>query len=149
MDEILDQWIGAFQEIKSSVVLKDILNAHHVDIIDLNQEQLKKGIKSTDGRLSPYSTSYAKRKRKPRIPKTLYDTGDFYDNIYSSSVDLYTIVGSKDSKAKYIEAQEAYKSGDSPDDIYGLTDENLDILLYEYHVFDEFADQYVSKLIAV
>lgn len=144
---MLDEWVEAVKNVSVLEVVKEEMNVHRSDIIRLNQEQLKQGIKSTGERLSPYHPDYARRKKKPITPKTLYDKGSFHGAIYAIPTLSHTLVGSRDSKADVVENQESYKSHDDPDDIYGLTDESLERLLDEFGMREGIINGLVSRIL--
>lgn len=123
----LEQWQKVFNtdiNILLNKVLKDIENI----IIDLNQvSQLNdKGIGS-DGRslgeYSPYTVEYKKAKGQIWSHVTLEDTGEFYRGFYVRwSSDSFQIWSSDGKTPKLVM--------EWGDEIFGLTDENLNELIW-------------------
>jgi hypothetical protein len=140
--DFMDEWISAARGIDPYEVLKETMTHFHSDIIELNQEQLSEGTKSTSKRLSPYSEPYKKFRRKLGLQtanKDLKVTGAFWDAMYANPTKLYTIVGSRDYKEKYLEAMEG-------SEIFGLTEESLNDLFFKRGAADYFVNLYLQKL---
>jgi hypothetical protein len=104
-------------KIDEDKVWKDSVNELKTNLILMNQEQLKQGFDSTGTKLPPYSSPYAKKKRKSLQPKTLNDTGAFYKGFYVLAFDKFIEMGSKDWKEAILE--------NNWGKIHGLTEENL------------------------
>ena len=144
MDAWLLSWKQAVNKVDPFMVLAEVLTKHHVDIIDLNQEQLDQGIKSTGDRLTDYSDIWARIRKKKGLQvsnKDLKFTGKLRNKMYVSPYKMYTEIGSKDPKAGEVEDMNS-------NDIWSLTPENMDKLLWERGVADDFITLYTSKLIA-
>lgn len=94
----------------------------------LNRAQLLKGVKNDGRQLSAYTPAYAKKKGKPRRPKTLKDTGAFHDAFYNKAFERYIEFGSKDSKADILSDDENTSWGYG-EDIFGLTEQNWNDIL--------------------
>jgi hypothetical protein len=144
MESWVLSWENAIQKVDPYEVLKRVLISHHVDIIELNQEQLGKGIKSTGERLAPYSPAYAKIRAKKGLQTANTDfkvKGDFWDGIYANPSKLETIIGSRDFKEKFLEKRDGK-------DVFSLTPESIEKLLWERGVADDFITEYTNALIA-
>lgn len=87
------------------------------ELIALNKSQLKEGKRADGTNLPPYTPQYAKRKRKPLRPKTLYDTGDFYSGFDINFFKQYYEAFSRDPK-------DAFITGIWGEEIYGLIDQS-------------------------
>jgi hypothetical protein len=140
---LLDEWINAVKSVDPFEVLKETMLHFHAEIIELNQEQLDKGEKSTGERLSPYSTPYKKYVRQrlglQTTNKDLNVTGKFRDDMYANPTQLYTIVGSRDFKEKFLEKMEGKE-------IFGLNEKNLNYLFFELGALDYFVNLYTQKV---
>ena len=107
-------------------VLGDVIAANAVLIADLNRKQLAAGIRADNSAISPYyrpNTVQIKREKGQRTDRvTLYDTGDFYESVFTAVFDNAFDLEAKDPKTE--ELKQKYG-----DDILGLTPENLSLLL--------------------
>lgn len=108
----------ARQRINEGEFFKRCMDQLEVQIVKMNQDQLQSGLDAKGNSLPPYSIPYARKKGKSLTPKTLKDTGAFYDKFFSKAYEDYIIVGSGDPKMGILEG----KWGK----IHGLTEENLD-----------------------
>ena len=145
MNPWIHSWENAIQKVDPYEVLRLVLIAHHTDIIELNQEQLDKGLKSDVSQLKPYTSPYAKKRKKWGLKTSPTDfkvTGEFQDDMYANSLKYETIVGSRDFKTKYLENRDSNK-------IFALTKENIDKLLWEKGVADDFASLYTKTLLSL
>ena len=86
-------------------------------IISLNKEQLLKGQNPSGSDYSAYSQAYARRKGKPRKPKTLKDTGAFHGGFDATFSRDYYEMFSRDKKNDFLE--DIYKP-------FGLQEKNND-----------------------
>lgn len=111
-------------------ICKRVLQRHEKDIEELNRSQLLKGIRSDGTSLPAYSISYARKKRKPLLPKTLKDRGDFHAGIFETFFEKSFNIESSDHKSDILETTWGTK-------IFGLTEENKIKLLNKYGVKNE------------
>jgi hypothetical protein len=122
------------KRIDFNAILKRVLERHESDIQELNQEQLMSGKKSDGTSLSPYSPAYAKRKGKPLTPKTLKDTGNFHEGIFSTFFEKSFTMQSENYKSDFLESNWTSK-------IFGLTRESIVKLLDEKGVRKEVIEE--------
>lgn len=123
-------------------ILKRVLQKHANDIEALNKGQLSTGTKSDNTKLPAYQKSYLKTRRKysrPTSPMDLNLKGDFYEKMFVDYFNSYLSIGSKDGKGPLLEKR--FSS-----DIYGLTPESLDVLVWQKGVFDEFLDDFKKDM---
>lgn len=141
--EELEAWVQAVERTDPYEVLQKVMNAHRNDIIELNREQLSRGIKSTGERLSPYRSELYKKKRQraglQTKDKDLKFTGTLWGQMYSLAFEKFTEVGSKDKKEIWVEGMEGTE-------IWGLTDESIDKLLFDYGALQDFIDLYIQQI---
>lgn len=95
-------------------------------MVKMNQDQLKKGNRADGSDLPEYSDIYAKKKGKSKKPKTLHDTGDFYNNFFAKLEAVAISFGSFSPKEAFLEAN--WNKGEKGT-IMGLTDSNIDIIV--------------------
>ena len=123
---IFEQWGKASIDIMP--VVKNVLQQHKEDVIELNQYQLETfGKRSDNKKLSPYSKRYAKIRSSEGLPtdrKTLKRRGDMYNEMYALSFDNFMEIGSRNKVAVYHE--QTYG-----DEIWGLSEQGIEKLLYE------------------
>jgi hypothetical protein len=120
---MLEDW-GKIK-INEGELFKTVAKKCEKEILRLNKQQLSVGIDAEGRKLPPYSSAYARRKGKPIVPKTLFDKGTFYKDFYALSFENKIEVGSKNSKAGFLEYSERIL-GASKGKTFGLTDKNLD-----------------------
>lgn len=122
------EWKSAFKNLDIGVIIGQVMDSRQKDLVGLNQDQLKKGQKSTGENLSnPYSKSHASKRRKRGLQtghKDLLFSGDFHGGMYARADNVATEFGSDDDKEALMEWMEG-------DEIFSLTDESLNKFLYE------------------
>ena len=131
-----------FQIPDVNAVCKRVLQRHQDDIEALNKLQLSKGIRSDNTSLPAYKKSYLKTRRKhgrPTSPMDLNLTGQFYEKFFVEFYNSYLNIGSRDGKGPVLE--EMFRS-----DIYGLTQENLDVLLWQMGFVDDFITELKTEM---
>lgn len=85
------------------IITKRALRPLAGQIAELNQEQLKKGMRSDGSFLPDYSKRSVEEFGKPEGPIKLFDTGDFYKGINPVfDASGFTLQG-KDSKTEYLQ----------------------------------------------
>jgi hypothetical protein len=142
MNDWLFDWEMAINKIDPGEVMRFVLNNHKEDIIDLNQKQLSKGIDSQNNRLHSYSSPYASWRKKKGLQTENTDLkvhGDFYKYMYVALKKTGGRVGSTDGKEGVLE----WRYGE---DIFWLTKDSQDILLWERGVANEFSIEYIRRV---
>ena len=142
MNDWLFEWEMAINKIDPNDIMRMVLNNHKDDIIDLNQKQLQKGMDSENKRLHPYSSPYAKARSKIGLQTENTDLkfhGDFYKYMYVALEKSGGRVGSTDGKEGVLE----WRYGE---EIFWLTKESQDILLWERGVAEEFSNEYIRRV---
>lgn len=113
MEELIKSYMTFDIYVLFQVAIRELKD----ELISLNKSQLKEGKRADGTDLPPYTPKYAKRKRKPLRPKTLYDTGDFYKGFDINFFKEYYEAFSRDYK-------DAFLPGKWGEEIYGLTDKS-------------------------
>jgi len=129
--------------INLDAICKRVFQRHAKDIEALNKSQLSKGTRSDDSKLPAYKKSYLKTRRKygrPTAPMDLNLKGDFYEKFFSIYLDKYLNIGSKDSKTGILE-------GRFSENVFGLTEESKDILLWQMGVGDELIEEIIKEIL--
>ena len=80
---MFESQISALKSFDINMEFINILKGLTPTMVKMNQDQLKKGKRADGSNLPKYSDAYASRKKKPLKPKTLYDSGSFYENFYA------------------------------------------------------------------
>lgn len=103
-------------------------------IADLNADQLAHGIRADGSQTLPAykSLTIAIKKTKSGLAAitdrvTLFDTGDFYRNLYAEVQGEFIEYGSRDEKAPKLEKKYSDKRGKGS--IFGLTEDSKDELI--------------------
>jgi hypothetical protein len=125
-----------------NAICQRVLQRHAKDIEALNKLQLSKGLRSDEKSLPSYKKSYLKTRRKygrPLAPMDLNLKGDFYEKFFSIYVASYMNIGSKDPKTGVLE-------GRFSSNIFGLSDESLNKLLWEMGVAGEIIDEIIIDI---
>ena len=144
--EVIEQWGSVATRINFMQLVKETVKEFRKQITELNQQQLEKeGIDSKGIKLSPYSPSYKRvraRKGLPTNRKTLKFEGDFHAGFYALAFDRFWEQGSKDWKEQKL-------TKDYGIDIFGLTPESIDKLLWELGFVDRLREKYREALLRV
>jgi hypothetical protein len=94
-----------------------IIRAHAKEIVDLNRGQFDDSITATGRPLGTYkSEAYARKKGRSTVD--LFDTGDFQDEMFLSSMKFPLKIFSDDEKTQML--MDKYGT-----DIFGLTPDNM------------------------
>lgn len=129
--------------INLDAICKRVFQRHAKDIEALNKLQLSQGLRSDDSKLPAYRKSYLKTRRKhgrPLAPMDLNLTKSFYEGWFSNYLASYMTIGSRDGKGPILEQR--FSS-----DIYGLTQENKDKLLWEMGVAEELIEEIIKDIL--
>ena len=141
-DKIMFDWEEAINRIDPIDVMRIVLEKHKDDIIELNQSQLQKGVDSEGQRLKAYSSPYEKVRRKKGLQTANTDLkfeGDFYKYMYVALGKTMGKVGSTDGKEGVLE----WRYGDQ---IFWLTKESQELLLWEHGVAIDFKNEYIRRV---
>lgn len=124
----LSELLERLQKVDVDRIAKMTLGETREIYLDLNREQLTSGIRSDKSKITPEYTYFTKLKKKEqgRDPDkvTLYDTGDFYREMFMDVGSDLIEVDSIDYKSD--ELKEKYG-----DKIFGLTDDSKETYLGE------------------
>ena len=128
MPNIIQEKIEAlkqFEKEHESIVIQLAAN-YEAEILDMNTDQLEKGIEATGNPVSPpyrpLTISIKQQKGQPTDRVTLKDEGDFHDSFFLVLNQTSFAIYAKDEKTARIERKYGR-------DIFGLTDENLQSLI--------------------
>lgn len=126
--------VKAFNDVlEDGSLMSDIVREFEPEICEMNTENqlFEKGVTATGISIDTYAPYSAKTieiktvKNQPTDRVTLRDEGDFHRDFYLEITNQYFYISSRDSKAEKL----AEKYGE---DIFGLTDENAELLTHEY-----------------
>lgn len=98
-------------------------------IVRLNKEQLRSGIDSIGRRLPSYSPRHIRARKKKGLQTSVKDLnfdGGHYAGLYSKADTKGIDIASNDWKSSLLESDWG--------EIYGLTEENLDIFIKEFGI---------------
>jgi hypothetical protein len=139
---MLEDWIEEVNNIDLGEVIKESVLQFEDVILQMNKEQLDKGESSEGWHFSPYSAPYAKWRQKRGLQTANKDfkvTGEFRDDFYLLAFNKFYEVGSKNRKAEWLENKWS-------NDLYNLTDENKDRLLWEKGLADVIIDNFINRI---
>ncbi len=143
---VVEDWGNVARKVNFMQIVRETVKEFKEQIAQLNKEQLEqRGIDSKGAKLSPYSPSYRMTRARRGLPtdrKTLKFTGAFHAGFYILAFDKFWEHGSRDSKE-----QKLVK--DYGADIFGLTPESIDKLLWQLGFVQRLSDKYREALIRV
>ena len=122
----LTELMTNFKKLNIDTIIKKSINTTSYDLLDLQKQQLRKGLRSDGSIQKNYSKASQVLFLKPDIPIQLFDTGEFYGNLKMELTGDDIKVFSDDDKHSL---QLRYSKGAGS--IFGLT--------------DEFAQKYTNK----
>ena len=126
-------------------VIQQTIREFSQQIIRLNQSQLEdEGINSEGISLPPYAAktvAVKKRKGQRTDHMTLKDTGRFHNSFYVLAFMKFFEQGAKDRKTDMLEKRY--------DNIFGLTEANLNKLLWDMGLVERLKENYLMRVNAI
>lgn len=143
---MLDALINEANAIDFNLIAWRVLSRHTEELVALQKSRLHKG-QATNGSLLPlpYSKSHASRRAKAGRPigvKDLDFTGEHFSQMYTIVNREGSLMGSNDDKSIILES--IYKK--LGQEIYGLSDEDIDYVLWELGWAYEMQEEYQFEL---
>jgi hypothetical protein len=139
---MLDEIVKSAKAIDIKVIAWRVLSRHTDEMTDLQKSRLHRGERTDKKQLPPYSKPYIPVRVKygrPISPKDLDLTGQHHDAMFTTTSKDYTLMGSSDWKQNILE----WAWGD---EIYGLSEEDMDIILWESGAGLEMAEEFNRDL---
>jgi len=139
-----EAFIDAAKNIDLDNILWRVLSRHTDDLVDLQRNRISQGKRTDNTDLPlPYSPSHVRVRLKfgrPLSPKDLNLTGQHYAKMYVVANKDGIIMGSNDWKSMILESEWGK--------IYGLSESDIDIILWQWGVADEIVLEYQRQLFA-
>ncbi len=136
------QQFEAAKKIDFNNIIRQTVKQFEKQITEMNKSQLEeKGINSKGVKLPDYAASTVRiKRRKGQISghMTLKDTGKFHNGFYVLAFMNFWEQGSRDLKATMLEKRY--------DSIFGLTEENLNKLMWQMGFVEKLKQNYINAI---
>ena len=140
---MLTEFLNAAKTIDVTEIVRRVLSRHTDELVALQKARLHSGVKTDNEALPGYSDGWTYKRRKAGKQTSVKDldyTGGHYKDMFAKVLKDYTEMGSEDFKQDIL----VHNWGI---DIYGLSNDEMDYLLWDVGLALEMATEYGMELL--